>query len=280
MASAPLPQAASFLEASEQLYGLLEPHDDAAFETKTLFKGWTFSNIVGHLYMWNWAADLTLRDGAAFNEFFKKVELHVAQPGATLIDFEREWLGELKGRALLKTWRDHFVVMADSFAKANPSTRVKWAGPDMTVRSKLTARLMETWAHSQAAFDELGIERVSSDRIIADVTRLGVNTYGWTFAVRGVKPPGPLPQLQLSSPSGKETWSFGEGEDLIEGSAEEFCQVVTQVRNVADTQLRVSGSAATAWMAQAQCFAGAPQPPPAPGSRHRRDRAATPAAKL
>ena len=58
-------------------------------------------------------------------------------------------------------------------------------------------------------------------------------------------------------------------DQLIEGSATEFCQVVTQVRNIADTRLKVAGEAATRWMAIAQCFAGPPETPPAPGSRFR-----------
>ena len=53
----------------------------------------------------------------------------------------------------------------------------------------------------------------------------------------------------------------------IEGQASEFCQVVTQVRNIADTSLRVTGDPATRWMAIAQCFAGPPVDPPAKGVR-------------
>jgi len=42
---------------------------------------------------------------------------------------------------------------------------------------------------------------------------------------------------------------------------------VTQVRSVADTRLAVRGAAAVGWMATAQCFAGPPEAPPAPGTR-------------
>jgi len=44
--------------------------------------------------------------------------------------------------------------------------------------------------------------------------------------------------------------------------------VVTQGRNVADTALAVVGTTAERWMAVAQCFAGGPEEPPAPGQRH------------
>ena len=56
-------------------------------------------------------------------------------------------------------------------------------------------------------------------------------------------------------------------ESLIEGDAVEFCQVVTQTRNIADTGLKATGEAAAKWMAIAQCFAGPPEEPPAPGAR-------------
>ena len=55
--------------------------------------------------------------------------------------------------------------------------------------------------------------------------------------------------------------------NCVEGRAVEFCQVVTQTRNVADTTLRVVGEPARRWMAIAQCFAGPPENPPAPGAR-------------
>jgi uncharacterized protein (TIGR03084 family) len=150
--------------------------------------------------------------------------------------------------------------------------RVKWAGPDMSVRSSITARLMETWAHGQEVYDELGVVRVNGDRI-RNIVVLGNNTYGWTFAVRGEQAPQPVPHLVLQAPSG-EIWTYNEpsAEERIEGSAEAFCQVVTQVRNVADTDLVVCGPNAAQWMQKAQCFAGPPETPPAPGVRGTRSR--------
>ena len=43
--------------------------------------------------------------------------------------------------------------------------------------------------------------------------------------------------------------------------------MVTQGRNVADTKLEVVGPVADRWMSVAQCFAGGPVDPPAPGER-------------
>ena len=95
---------------------------------------------------------------------------------------------------------------------------------------------------------------------------LGVNAFGWSHVVHGLEVPGSMPKLSLVAPSG-DSWEFGEGPGSISGSAVEFCQVVTQTRNIADTSLQVEGEIAETWMANAQCFAGPPETPPPPGSR-------------
>ena len=259
-------QATDFLDESNALNALVGGLSDRELATQTAFKGWTIDVVIGHLHTWNWAADLSLRDGDAFQDFFATVKQHIAS-GGNLNQFERNWLDGLRGRALLDTWSAHYPEVAERFGEAEPSKRVKWAGPDMSVRSSISARLMETWAHGQEVYDQLGVLRENTDRV-GNIVFLGLNTYGWTFNVRGETPPQPVPHLKLTAPSG-ESWVYGEPSEseLIEGLAEQFCQVVTQVRNVADTDLRVVGANAASWMSKAQCFAGAPQEPPAPGTR-------------
>lgn len=258
-------QATDFLDESRALHALLAPLPEAAFETRTGFKDWTLNNVIRHLHVWNHAADLSLGDAEGFRAFYASVGSDVA--GGGLRGFESRWLEGLAGQALIERWREFFEAMAVRFGAADPSARVPWAGPDMSVRSSITARLMETWAHGQEIYDRLGIERQNGDRI-RNIVVLGVNTYGWTFNVRGEVPPEPAPHLVLTAPSG-EVWRYNAPSDAeqISGLAEEFCQVVTQVRNVADTALEVTGPNASRWMSCAQCFAGPPETPPAPGSR-------------
>ena len=260
-------QPIDFRDESTALYELIAPHDDDVFELETQFKQWTVNDVLTHLHVWNVAADLSLKDADAFTAFYTRVATAVQQ-GNSLRPFERSYLNGLRGRALLETWRDYVVEMTDRFAAADPRKRVKWAGPDMSVRSSITARLMETWAHGQEVYDTLGVERVNGDRI-KNIAVLGVNTFGWTFANRGLDVPSPVPHVRLTAPSGEVwTWNDPTEDNLVEGPATEFCQVVTQVRNIADTQLRVVGETAKRWMSIAQCFAGAPETPPAPGTRY------------
>ena len=81
--------------------------------------------------------------------------------------------------------------------------------------------------------------------------------------------PGPAPHVQLISPSGAVwQWNDHTPDNAVEGDALSFCQVVTQTRNISDTALKVTGEPARVSMSLAQCFAGPPEDPPAPGARH------------
>ena len=261
-------QAIDFRDESDALFALLDALDDRDWARKTQFKEWTINDIVAHLHIGNYLADLSLKDGDAFTGFMGS--LAAANKRSTRrLDSTHAWLDGIRNRDLLYRWRDFYRVMADRFAVAEPRKRVKWVGPDMSVLSSITARLMETWAHGQAIYDLIGQARSDTDRI-KNVAVIGINTFGWTFANRGLAVPAERPYVRLTAPSGA-TWEWGQPDqkNVVEGSAVEFCQVLTQVRNIADTRLRVIGEPATTWMSIAQCFAGPPENPPPPGSRFR-----------
>ena len=263
-----LEQAIDFRDESERLYELLKDRSDADFARPTLFKNWTPNDVIGHLHIWNRAADLSLVDEPAFVKFLEEIQVALRR-GLTHPQLGDEWLKGVGNRELLETWREYYLQMAGHWVEADPKKRLKWAGPDMSARSSITARLMETWSHGQAVYDLFGVERRDADRI-KNVARIGTNTYGWTFVNRGLEPPADVPSVCLQLPSG-EIWEQNEPneENCIAGLATEFCQVVTQTRNIADTSLKVIGETATRWMSIAQCFAGPPEDPPPPGSRHR-----------
>jgi uncharacterized protein (TIGR03084 family) len=175
-----------------------------------------------------------------------------------------------EGSQLVSDWRLTYQKLAQAYSHADPSQRCPWVGPSMSARSCITARQMETWAHGQAIYDELGRVRENTDRL-QNIIILGINTFGWTFKVRGEAAPDQMPYVELAAPSGR-LWTFGEenSASAIKGAAEEFAQVVTQTRHVEDTQLSYDGEDAKRWLYNAQCFAGGPNPPPAPGSRFMR----------
>ncbi len=261
-------QAEDFKCESGRLESLLSSVDESDFDRKTAFRGWSANEILRHLHVWNLAAYFALTDEAAITELLKEATPFVT--ALRLPVFESAYLEGLSGKVLFRRWAEFYRKLADAYAAADPSQRVMWAGPGMSARSSITARQMETWAHGQAIYDELGLERQNTDDI-QNIVILGVNTYGWTFANRGRAAPEPRPRGVLTAPSGA-LWEFGDDQDKerIEGDAVDFCQVVTQVRNVKDTALAITGPNATAWMEAAQCFAGPPVDPPGPGIRRMR----------
>ncbi|MEM7544504.1 MAG: TIGR03084 family metal-binding protein [Pseudomonadota bacterium] len=263
-------QAADFRAEAEALAAVTSDLTDADFARETLFKSWTIGDVIGHLHMFDIAAELSLADEAAFGDFLAPVYKAMGE-GRSMIEAQNVWLAEkaLSGCALRDAWAAQAARTAAAYSDVDPKKRLKWAGPDMSARSMVTARQMETWAHGQEVFDALGRDRVEADRV-KNICHLGVTTYGWTFAVRRMTPPEPVPFVRLIAPSGA-VWEWGAVDEanMVSGSAVGFAQTVAQTRNVADTDIETTGEAAALWMANAQCFAGAPNDPPAPGARHK-----------
>ncbi|SEF76090.1 TIGR03084 family metal-binding protein [Jhaorihella thermophila] len=259
---AALPQAADFLEESQTLYAAIAPLSDADLRQPTQFKGWTIDDVLVHLHFWNKAADLSTTDEAAFTALMGQLMGSLQSGG--LRAFENAQIPE-RGTELRDLWIAHARDMAARWADMDPRRRLPWAGPSMSARSSITARQMETWAHGFEVFDALGLRRQETDRI-QNIVVLGVNTFGWSHKVHGLPVPDTLPSLRLTAPSGA-LWIFGDDAGAITGPAVDFAAVVTQTRALADTALRVEGEIARTWMENAQCFAGPPETPPAPGTR-------------
>ena len=264
-----LEQAIHFKEESDALYKLLINADKNSFKLKTQFKSWTINDVLYHLHVWNIAALLSLKNENEFKEFMQNF-MEAIKSGNSAREYEKILSNNAEGLDLLNLWKEKYEKVSDEFAESDPKKRVKWAGPDMSVRSSITARHMETWAHGQEIFDQLGFERIDTDRI-KNIVVIGVNTFGWTFINRNLAVPEKMPKLSLLSPSNK-LWEWNEDneENVISGSATEFGQVVTQVRHIDDTSLEVSGKIANEWMSIAQCFAGPPENPPDKGTRFTR----------
>lgn len=261
-----LQQVADLRAEADELHELLDGLADADWERSTLFKSWTINDVVQHLHMSDIMAATAATDPDAFRALRADIQEKRAA-GLSRVEETRQRLGDPRGRELLGRWRSELERLCDLLDARDPSDRIPWAGPDMGVRMFTTARQMETWAHGQEIWDVLGRRRGASDRL-SNIAEIGVRTFGWTFANRGVAAPGNAPHVRLTAPSGA-TWEWNETnvESAVVGDAVQFCQVITQVRNVADTTLDVRGDVARSWMAIAQCFAGPPEDPPAPGSR-------------
>ena len=259
-----LSEAADFRAECDALHALLQDRDDADFGRATQFKDWMVNDVIAHLHMWNHAVNLSVTDEAAFDAFVRAFQ----DAGRQHFPYTHEWSGGLKGQALLGAWYGLCIEMEPLWRELDPERRVSWVGPPMTVRMSMIARQMETWSHGQEVFDVFGVTRRDEDRI-RNIAELGVRTFGYTFANRGIERPAVKPFVRLTAPSGAVwIWNEESDTDYVAGPATDFCQVVTQTRNIADVGLDVRGEAAVRWMAIAQCFAGGPNDPPPPGARH------------
>lgn len=262
-----LSQTRDFVQEVQVLAAALRQMTDAQWTQETQFKGWTPDDILCHLHFWNEAADWSVHAPQAFEARLDSIRERT-RSGGGMREVEQQQV-QSRGPALLALWLSCALDMAERWQALDPRQRVDWAGPPMSVRSSMTARQMETWAHGQAIFDMLGEDRPESARL-RNIVVLGVNTFGWSHRVRGWDVPEQMPRIELIGPQG-EIWSFGEeGEaGCVRGSARDFGQVVTQTRHLLDTDLQVQGDLARRWMLHAQCFAGPAEQPPRPGLRHK-----------
>lgn len=253
-------------EEGAELQAFLVPLEERDWTRLTPFKDWTVWDVVAHLHFSDRLGVLTLKSSDEFLAEARAIA-QAMQQGQSLMDYTREKLGSLTASDLLQRWHHELLEMCSRLEGADPQHRIKWFGPDMGVRMFTTSRQMETWAHAQDLYDLFRVKRTYTNRI-KNIAFIGVKTFGWTFSNRGLEVPPEAPYVRLTAPSGA-IWEWNESsrDNRIEGPASDFCHVVTQGRNVLDTDLSVVGETAKRWMAIAQCFAGGPAEPPKPGER-------------
>jgi uncharacterized protein (TIGR03084 family) len=248
------------VDISEILADLRAEHADldalvatADLDRATPAEGWTVGDTVGHLWFFDREATTALTDPDAFRG---SVEHALTDPDA----FVARTLDEPRslGARLPEVWRETRGALLAALGRADPAAKVPWYGPPMSPASFATARLMEYWAHGQDIADAIGVERRPTARL-RHICHLGVRTRGFSYAVRGRQAPDGDVHVALTAPDGS-TWHWGDAAspDRVEGSALEFCLVVTQRRTLGDTHLQVIGDAAAEWMSLAQAFAGPP----------------------
>ena len=250
-------QIAAELEAEEKaLDAVVAGIDEAAWKTPTRAAGWDVADTIAHLAIADDMAMMAIHEPDRFNEVVAR-----ALEDASVIDGSDRYSNPDE---LLEWWRAARQRTIDSVRALPEGARITWFGPPMGARSFLTARLMEHWAHGEDARDALGVPASNTERL-RNIAHLGVATRGFAYANRGLDPPDWDVRIELTGPDG-DTWEWGPADaaDRVTGSALDFCHVVTQRHNVADTDLVIEGDRAKEWMAIAQCFAGPPTDPRPP----------------
>ena len=190
-----LKQAEDFYEESKDIHYILKNISEDRLNTRTQFKSWSFTDIIRHLHVWNIAAYKSLEGEDKWEKFNNELQLFF-KDGKKLSDFEKNFTKNINGKELIDAWQNTFKEVYEIFRKEDAKKRVKWVGPDMSVISSISARHMETWAHSQAIYDTLGKIRENKDRIL-NIVIIGNNTFDWTYKVNNRKIPIKRPYLKL-----------------------------------------------------------------------------------
>jgi len=236
---------------------LLVSMTEEQWDLPTPAEGWNSRDQISHLTYFDDKAELAATDSAAFAEHFQSL----ADRGFDVVT--QAYLDDgrsMSGDQLRERRKEARSRMIAAFSDLDPKDRLPWYGPEMSARSAVTARLMETWAHGYDVADTIGQTLPATDRL-KSICHLGTATVGWSFINRGSNPPTDTITFILTSPSGA-IWRWNDDRpdatDLIEGPALDFALLVTQRRSLESLGLSVSGSTARAYAEIAQCFAGPP----------------------
>lgn len=233
--------------------------DADGWATPTPAEGWAVATQVAHLLWTDEVATLAARAHTDPGPWDEVVTAAMADPTG-FVDAGALEMAIMPPIELLAAWDAARPALAEALRAHPEGQKMPWFGPPMAPSSMVTARFMETWAHSLDVHQALGLEAAQTDRI-KHVAHIGVRTRGYSFVNRGLDVPSAEVRVELIAPSG-ETWTWGpdDAPESVTGSAVEFCELVTQRVHRADTALVATGAGADAWLDVAQCFAGPPGP--------------------
>ena len=225
--------------------------DEAGWDAPTPAAGWDIGDQISHLAYFDEVTVQSATDPAGFTADLAAAG-NTVDPDTIAARFR-----DMTGAQLLDWFDTARADLLSTFRNLDPRARLPWFGPAMSAASSLTARIMETWAHTQDIADALGVTREPTGRL-RHVAHIGVGARAFSYAVHGQTMPAAGIRVELEGPDGT-WWSWGppDATDRVTGPALDFCLLVTQRRHRDDLALVIEGPAADGWMAIAQSFAGA-----------------------
>ncbi len=195
--------AADLAAESAVTRGLVAGLDEAGWHTPTPAAGWDIADQISHLAYFD---EVTVQSAVDPEQF--KAELADAEasgginPDTIAIRFR-----DRSGAQLLDWFDTARAGLIGTFQGLDPRARLPWFGPPMSAASSLTARIMETWAHTQDIADALGVTREPTDRL-RHVAHIGVGARAFSYAVHGKSAPAVEIRVELTSPDGA-VWTWG-----------------------------------------------------------------------
>jgi len=249
------------LEAeSAQLDGWVAGLDEAGWRTITTPEGWTIAHQIGHLHWTDLASLTAITDPDAFADGMKAV----AENPTGFVDEGAEEMALIPPAEMLPQWRDGRVALQDALRAVPDGEKIPWYGPPMSPVSMVTARLMETWAHSHDVAEALGIDVPKTSRA-KHVAHIGVRARGFSYMMRGEQAPTEDVRVELTGPDGDLwTWGAEDSPERVTGDGYDFALLVTRRRHLYDLDVKAEGENAAHWLSIAQAFAGLPGNDPLP----------------
>ncbi len=179
--------------------------DDSGWDLATPADGWVVRDQVSHLAFFDDAGRTAMVDPELFAEDAERAMNRTGDPMQEHLSRGRA----MDGEDLVAWWDSAHHGMVAALADAEPSARVPWYGPAMGVRSFVSARLMETWAHGHDIADTLGLPREPTGRL-RHIAHLGVGSRPFSYLIRDRPVPPECIEVTLVAPSGDRwTWEVG-----------------------------------------------------------------------
>src|SRR5437667_5486634 len=195
--------AADLAAESAVTRALVAGLDEAGWHTPTPAAGWDIADQISHLAYFD---EVTVQSALRPGEF--KAGLAKAEAsGGINPDTIAAGFRDRTGAQLLSWFDTARGELISTFTALDPRARLPWFGPAMSAASSLTARIMETWAHTQDIADALGVTREATDRL-RHVAHIGVGARAFSYAVHGKSVPAVEIRVELTGPDG-DTWTWG-----------------------------------------------------------------------
>jgi len=208
------------------------------WKLQTPSAGWSIQDTVSHLASFEEYAFNALEEGGS--------RLEEASRYATQAEFTLAAVRpgrSMRPQDVIEWWREARAKVVDSLSHKSPSDRVPWFAGDMSARTFATTRLMETWAHGLDIHETRGAEPEDTPRL-RHIAWLAWKTLPYAFRDAGQPYEQPVRVEVIGPAYAKYVFGPEDTDQVIKGTAGEWCRVAVRRRSPDDTSLKAQGEVA------------------------------------